>query len=83
MSDWMLYHVWGIRGYRTTGVEKLNPQMTLVTLEPLPSVYRCPKCGSKDVIRKGTKSRLLRGTPVGQQGSATQNLGVIWAVWVR
>jgi transposase len=66
MSDWMLYHVWGIRGYRMAAIEKLNPQMTLVTLEPLPSVYRCPRCGTKNVIRKGTKSRLLRGTPVGR-----------------
>lgn len=66
MSDWMLYHVWGIRGYRTVGMEKLNPKTTLATLEPLPSVYRCPRCGSKDVIRKGTVSRLFLGTPVGR-----------------
>ncbi len=66
MSDWMLYHVWGIRGYRTVGMEKLNPRTALATLEPLPSVYRCPRCGSKDVIRKGIKMRMFLGTPVGQ-----------------
>lgn len=66
MSDWMLYHVWGIRGYRAVGMEKLNPKTTLATLAPLPSVYRCPRCGSKDVIRKGTVSRLFLGTPVGR-----------------
>ena len=65
MSDWLLYHVWGIRGYRTVGMEKLNPQTSLAMLEPLPSVYRCPRCGSKDVVRKGTVLRMFLGTPVG------------------
>jgi len=66
MSDWMLYHVWGIRGYRPTHWEKMWQQAVVVTLEPLPSVYRCPQCGSKDVIRKGMKMRLFLGTPVGR-----------------
>ncbi len=66
MSDWLLYHVWGIRGYRTVGMEKLNPQTSLAMLEPLPSIYRCPRCGSKDVVRKGTVSRMFLGTPVGR-----------------
>jgi transposase len=66
MSKGLLYHVWGIRGYRTVAVEKLNSRTALVTLEPLPSIFRCPKCGSKDVIRKGMKRRLFLGTPVGR-----------------
>jgi transposase len=66
MSDWMLYHVWGIRGYRPTNCDKTWPQAVVVTLEPLPSVYRCPRCGSKEVIRKGMKMRLFLGTPVGR-----------------
>lgn len=66
MSDWLLYHAWGIRGYRTVRMEKLNPRTSMATLEPLPSVYRCPRCGSKDVIRKGTMLRMFLGTPVGR-----------------
>src|SRR5260370_12357648 len=66
MSDWMLYHVWGSGGYRRTKCERMWQQAVVVTLEPLPSVYRCPQCGSKDVIRKGVKMRLFLGTPVGR-----------------
>jgi transposase len=47
-------------------MEKLNPQTSLAMLEPLPSIYRCPRCGSKDVVRKGTVSRMFLGTPVGR-----------------
>jgi transposase len=47
-------------------MEKLNPQTSLAMLEPLPSLYRCPRCGSKDVVRKGTVPRMFLGTPVGQ-----------------
>jgi hypothetical protein len=37
MSDWILYHVWGIRGYRPTHW-KMWQHPVVVTLEPLPSV---------------------------------------------
>jgi transposase len=47
-------------------MEKLNPHTSLAMLEPLPSLYRCPRCGSKDVVRKGTVPRMFLGTPVGQ-----------------
>ena len=67
MSDWMLYQVWGIRGYRPTHWDKFGQEAVVVTLEPLPSVYRCPRCGSKDVTRKGAKRRLFLGTPAGRR----------------
>jgi transposase len=67
MSEWMLYHVWGIRGYRPTQWDKFGQQAVVVTLEPLPSVYRCSQCGTKDVTRKGAKRRLFLGTPVGRR----------------
>ena len=67
MSDWLLYHVWGIRGYRVTGQEKVNGETAVLTIEPLPGVYRCPRCGSPEVIRKGTKVRMFLGTPIGRR----------------
>ena len=67
MSDWMLYHVWGIRGYRTTHCDKFGEQAAVVTLKPLASLFRCPQCGSKDVTRKGAKRRLFLATPVGRR----------------
>ena len=66
MSDWMLYHVWGIRGYRTVRCENLAKNACVAHIEPLPSVIRCPRCGSKDVVRKGSKRRLFLGTPIGR-----------------
>lgn len=67
MSDWLLYHVWGIRGYRVVGHEKIDGETAVMTLEPLPSVYRCPRCGSPDVIRKGVNVRMFRATPIGRR----------------
>jgi transposase len=67
MSDWLLYHVWGIRGYRTIQCEKLTANACVVYIEPLASVIRCPRCGSKEVVRKGSKMRLFLGTPVGRR----------------
>ena len=43
MSDWMLYHVWGIRGYRTVGIADF-----LKSLWPLPDGIP-----GKDVFRRG------------------------------
>lgn len=67
MSDWMLYHVWGIRGYKVAKCEMVLPERVLVTIEATPAAVRCPCCGTKDVVRKGTNPRLWRGTPVGRK----------------
>jgi len=67
MSDWLLYHVWGIRGYKVARCEMVDRERVLVTIEATPQVLRCPCCGTKDVIRKGTNPRLFRGTPVGRK----------------
>lgn len=67
MSDWMLYHVWGIRGYEVVRHDKLDRDCLAFSLRATPQVLRCPRCGSKDVVRKGTNSRLFRGLPVGRK----------------
>lgn len=67
MSDWMLYHVWGIRGYKVARCEMVDRERVLVTIEATTQVLRCPCCGTRDVIRKGTNSRLWLGTPVGRR----------------
>ena len=67
MSDWMLYHVWGIRGYKVAQCQMVDRAQVLVTIEPTPQVLRCPRCGTKDVIRKGVNMRLFRGVPVGRK----------------
>lgn len=65
MSDWMLYHVWGIRGYKVVSCEMVDPERVVISIEPTEQVFRCPRCGSKDVIGKGSKQRLFLGTPIG------------------
>ena len=67
MSDWMLSHVWGIRGYQVSRCEMVDRERVLVTMEATPQVLRCPRCGAKDVVRKGTNPRLWHGTPVGHK----------------
>lgn len=67
MSDWLLYHGWGIRGYQVTGCEKMDRDTLLVSIEPQESVIRCPCCDSRDVVRKGSKQRLFLGTPIGRK----------------
>jgi transposase len=67
MSDWMLYHAFGIRGYEIVRQEKFDRRCLSFSLRAKPEVLRCPRCGSKDVIRKGTNPRLFRGLSVGSQ----------------
>ena len=67
MSGWLLYHMWGIRGYRVVGHEKLDGETAVLTLDPLPSVIRCPECASADVVRKGVTMRLFLSTPIGRR----------------
>ena len=66
-ADGMLYHMWRIRGYKVTRCETVDRGPVLVTIEATASVVRCPCCGTKDVIRKGTNPRLFRGPPVGRR----------------
>ena len=66
MSDWMLYHVWRIRGYEVKHCERVEPDCLVVTITAQPNALGCPLCGSKDVVRKGVNLRMLRGVPVGR-----------------
>jgi transposase len=67
MSDELLYPLWGIRGYQVEGFERMDADRLLFSVKATQSVLRCPRCGSRDVIRKGEKRRLFLGTPVGGQ----------------
>lgn len=67
MSDWILYQLYGIRGYKVVGHEKVEGQAAILSIEPLPSQVCCPLCRSRHVIRKGVKHRLVLGTPIGSR----------------
>ena len=67
MSDWILYQLYGIRGYKVVGQEKVEGRAAIISIEPLPSQVCCPLCRSPHVIRKGVKHRLVLGTPIGSR----------------
>jgi transposase len=49
MSTSLLYHAFGIRGYRYSRTDYDNGE-TIVTIHQEPGTYRCAACGSSRVI---------------------------------
>ena len=65
MSTSLLYHAFGVRGYRHVRTEYRHGQVRF-TVEPSgekPLV--CTQCGSPDVIRRGQRWRAYRAVPIG------------------
>jgi len=66
MSNCLLYHGLRVRGYRLEKTECAKGVMTL-TISQGRSSYRCPECGSEDVIRRGRNTRRFRTLPIGNR----------------
>lgn len=81
MSEWMLYHAFGIRGYEIVRQEKFDRHCLSFSLRAKPEVLRCPRCGTKDVVRKGTNPRLFRGLSVGSQVTVHTPVGSPAEIW--
>jgi transposase len=64
MSTSLLYHGFGIRGYRYQSAKFSEGKVTFTITQPRES-YCCALCGSEDVIRKGKKNRSFRTVPIG------------------
>ena len=64
MSTSLLYHGFGIRGYRYVRTEYVEGGVVF-TIAQEPRTCRCPGCGSRNVIRKGGVVRRWRGLPIG------------------
>lgn len=64
MSTSLLYHAFGIRGYRyqSTGYEE-GAVIFTITQDRL--TLRCPECNGRDIICKGVNVRELRTVPIG------------------
>ena len=69
MSTSLLYHAFGIRGYRHVRTEFLEGTV-LFTIEQARPTLRCPLCGSREVIAHGGVPRLFRGVPIGAKPTA-------------
>jgi transposase len=68
MSTSLLYHAFGVRGYRYVRTEYERGQTTF-TIRQEDATLRCPACGSRDVRPKGRVERRFRCLPIG--GRAT------------
>lgn len=64
MSTSLLYHAFGVRGYSYRKAEYGEGKVTFILEQPRES-YRCPECGSEDVIGRGTSPRAFRSVPIG------------------
>ena len=64
MSTSLLYHAFGVRGYGHRKTEFVEGA-AIFTIEQPRESYRCPACGSEDVIGRGQNVRRFRTVPVG------------------
>jgi len=64
MSTSLLYHGFGIRGYKYVNTRYEGGVVTF-TVNQLSSYLCCPNCGSRKVIRRGTIWRRFRSVPIG------------------
>ncbi len=64
MSTSLLYHAFGIRGYRYQRTKYQDGDMTF-TIKQQRSKLRCAECGSDDVQRRGHVTREIQHLPIG------------------
>ena len=64
MSNSVLYHGFGVRGYRYERAEYRGGAVTFTISQPRES-YCCSQCGSEDVIGRGGHDRRFRTLPIG------------------
>jgi transposase len=66
MSTSLLYHAWGLRGYRHRRTE-FSDGAIVFTVDPPAGDLRCSNCGGRDVRREGSVTRAWRTTPIGSK----------------
>jgi transposase len=71
MSTSLLYHAFGIRGYRHARTDFFEGEV-MFTIEQGRHTLQCPLCGSHQVIAHGEVPRVFRSVPIGSK--ATQVL---------
>jgi len=69
MSTSLLYHAFGIRGYKYVGTEYPDGQV-IFTIRQAPKTCRCPTCGSTQVQSRGHVERRFRSLPIGSRTTA-------------
>jgi len=64
MSTSLLFHGFGIRGYRYVRTEYIEGG-GVFPIAQAPKTCNCPACGGKSIILKGGVVRRFRGLPIG------------------
>jgi len=64
MSTSLLYHAWGVRGYRYMRTQYQEGGICF-GIEQVPETFRCANCGSSDVVKSGQVVRRFHALPVG------------------
>lgn len=67
MSTSLLYHAFGLRGYRYVSSAYVEG-LVVFRIEPRLEKLRCSECGSQEVIRRGSVARRFRSLPIGGKG---------------
>jgi transposase len=68
MSTSLLYHAFGIRGYRYLRTDYLEGEV-LFTIEQGRHTLQCPLCGSRHVTAHGHVTRVFLGLPIGSKAT--------------
>ena len=66
MSTSLLYHAFGIRGYKYMNT-RYEKGAVIFSIHQPNQQLRCPDCGSHRVIRRGNHVRRFRGVPIGKK----------------
>jgi transposase len=66
MSTSLLYHAFGIRGYRYQRTDYVEGEVVF-TIEQGRHTLQCPLCGSREVTAHGHVTRVFRGLPIGSK----------------
>jgi transposase len=66
MSTSLLYHAFGVRGYRHQRTDYVEGRVIMTVTQPRKTL-RCPVCGSARVHKRGEKWRSFRTLPVGSK----------------
>jgi transposase len=69
MSTSLLYHAFGIRGYRYVRTEYSGGETTF-TIEQPAKASKCSACGSRDVGPRGHVGRTFRSLPIGSRSTS-------------
>jgi transposase len=69
MSTSLLYHAFGIRGYKYSRAQYDNRKV-IFTIFQEPETYRCSSCGSRHVISRGQAVRRFLSLPIGSRGTS-------------